>query len=298
MKPLAPAVLPALLRREIDALGPARTLIDDGDRVVVQFRAWEAPSVMHELGRLRELCFRLCGEGTGESLDVDNFDDVYTQVVAFDWPSESIIGGYRVARTDDRLALDGIDGLYSSTLFDYQTAIAPLLIPALELGRSFVAPEWQRSMHGLPLLWRGLGAFWQKQNGCHRMLGPVSIDREYSDATIELILGHLWARHGVEGAERMVVPRNPFVPQGEHFVRGAQVDSVVLLDRLVKEREGRGMPVLLRHYLKLGAKVLAFNVDPDFQDCVDALLLLDLRSMDPRRRARYAPPDLRAPDAA
>lgn len=295
MKSIASPVPPWLISRELSRLSPSQVLLDDGRYAVVSFRADQAPSLMYEVGRLRETCFRAVGEGTGESVDVDHYDASYTQILAVDRQCGSVMGGYRAARMDQHLRSSGPDGLYSSTLFDYHPDLLDQLMQSVELGRSFVAPRWQRSLRGLPLLWRGLGRWMSQQQGCTAMMGPVSLDQNYADSTLEAIVGFLWRHHGLESAHRLVRPRTPFVVEGSAFVVGSHIESAAALERWVHAQEGRGMPVLLRQYLKLGAKVLGFNVDPDFQNCLDVLIRVEVAQIGAHTRKRYmSDPILRA----
>lgn len=289
MKPIASPVPPSLIQDELARLRPDQILLEDGPRVVASFKGTELPQLMYAIGRMREICFRAVGEGSGESLDVDRFDASYTQIAGFDRETGALIGGYRAGKADEQISRHGLEGLYTHSLFEFSPHFAPTLLPSVELGRSFVAPEYQRSLHGLPMLWRALGTWWGRQQGYGGLMGPVSIDRGYSDESIEMILGFLWARHRLPGAETMVKPRTPFVPRGGPFLVGGNMPDLRTLERHLKATEGRGMPVLLRQYLKLGARVLAFNVDPDFQDCVDALILVEMDRIHPTRRARFAP---------
>lgn len=295
MKTVATPVPPWLISRELGRLPACQTLLDDGRYAVITFRADQAPSLMFEVGRLREVCFRKVGEGTGESVDVDRFDASYTQLVAVDRSTASVIGGYRVARMDQHIRAAGPGTLYSSSLFEYHPELVDQLMCSAELGRSFVAPRWQRSLRGLPLLWRGVGRWLSTQEGCTALMGPVSLDRNYSDFTLEAIIGFLWRHHGLENAHKLVRPRTPYVVEGQSFVVGSHIEDVAALDAWVKGREGRGIPVLLRQYLKLGAKVLGFNVDPDFQDCLDVLIRVELAQVGTTQRERYlSDPVLRA----
>ncbi|HXC63128.1 MAG TPA: GNAT family N-acetyltransferase, partial [bacterium] len=127
------------------------------------------------LGRRREEAFRAAGEGTGREEDLDAFDPAYAQILLWDHSQGRIAGAYRAARVDQRLDADGPKGLYSAGLFKLEPALLTDLRDALELGRSFIAPDYQRHPAALPLLWRGLGAYALREAGCARLFGCVSI---------------------------------------------------------------------------------------------------------------------------
>lgn len=136
--------------------------------------AWEIPATLHEIGRLREVTFRAVGEGSGKELDLDRFDASYLHLFLWDREARQVAGAYRLGCTDVLLASGGPDSLYTSTLFRFEKPFLDFLKPALELGRSFVAPDYQKSIHPLGLLWRGIARFVAERPRYARLFGPVS----------------------------------------------------------------------------------------------------------------------------
>jgi putative hemolysin len=133
------------------------------------------PAALHDIGRLRELTYRAIGEGTGRQLDLDSFDDRYLHLFSWDGERKQIVGAYRIGQTNRIMATEGVDGLYTRTLFRYDERLIARLSPALELGRSFVRAEYQKNYNALLLLWKGIGRF-VASHPQHRVLfGPVSI---------------------------------------------------------------------------------------------------------------------------
>jgi putative hemolysin len=288
---LAPVASPVStgdqLADELRSLSPDRLLFSEGGLDVFAVRAAEVPRAMEEVGRLREHAFRAVGEGSGKPSDTDRFDATYWQILVWNPAAKEIVGGYRAGIVREVTEGVGVSGLYTSTLFDFSPDLVGALGDGVELGRSFVRLEYQRQTQPLSLLWKGIGVFMLRR-GLSRMFGPVSISNDYDSMSKELIMEFLERHRLAAPFTRMVTPRNPPKRQGVAAWTDretAQATSdLVHLERLVDEveRGKRAVPVLLRHYLRLNAKLLAFNVDPDFGDVVDALMLVDLRQIDDR----------------
>jgi putative hemolysin len=203
-----------------------------------------------------------------------------------------VAGGYRIGRTDEILPARGIRGLYTSTLFRFDKRFFDRIGPALELGRSFVLPDYQKDFAPLMLLWKGIGRLVAEEPRYLRLFGAVSISREYSERARALLSGYLCLISGVASDGRSAaVPRNPprFAQATRVGLRDLARLSVSDLDELIREIENgaRGLPVLLRHYLSLNARALGMNVDRSFGDVLDALMLLDLCDVPTAMLARF-----------
>src|SRR5262249_38755049 len=248
------------------------------------------PATLAEVGRLREIAYREVGEGTGNEVDVDRFDSHYEHLVLWDRGRRRIAGAYRIGRTDAIVQTRGVEGLYTRSLFHYDIELLERLGgPALELGRSFVRQEYQKNYQALLMLWKGIGAFVVGHPRYRRLFGPVSISARYSDMSQRLLIAFLEQNHVDRDLAAMIQPtqgpgRSAALPSGTPVPR--TIDD---LNRLVAaaERDGKGIPVLLRQYLKLNARVLGFNVDPAFGDALDALIVVDLADVDPVILSRY-----------
>jgi putative hemolysin len=288
--PVAPAESAAALAAEIEALPDRAQLLTSGPYVVYCASAHAMPSVMRELGRLRELTFRLAGEGTGRARDLDRFDRDYQHLFVWHAPSRAIVGAYRLGLTDRLGASDNPHVLYSRTLFRYGGRLVDELGPAIELGRSFVRPEYQRESNALLLLWRGIGAFVAREPRYRYLFGAVSMSADYQSLTRQLVARFLSTGAFVSELAGLVRPRRP-LPLGRdaaHLVRSQVVTSLDDVERLVHELEGgRGLPVLLRQYLKLNARLLGFSVDPAFANVLDGLVLVDLLTVKPALLQRF-----------
>lgn len=288
---LAPAVPGAVLAREVAGLPAEALLVAQGAWRVYLARAAWAPACVQEIGRLRERTFRAAGEGTGRARDLDRFDWHYRHLFVWHDDAQAIVGAYRVAATDDVLPRHGLGGFYTRTLFRYSQALLRDLGPALELGRSFVREEYQRDFQPLLLLWRGIGAMVAAHPRYRRLFGPVSISAEYGSTT-RSVLARLLLSHRPSLLGHHVEPRRPLRDEAavaEALVRSHVAADLRDVDELVRDLESgqRGLPVLLRHYLKLNAALLAFSEDPAFGNVLDGLVVVDLLDVDRALLTRY-----------
>jgi putative hemolysin len=244
---------------------------------------------------LRETSFRQAGEGTGKDRDLDAFDRHYLHL--FIWNEErcEIVGAYRIGQTDRILAEKGRKGLYTGTLFRSSMEFYQKIGPALEMGRSFVRPEYQKSYSPLLLLWKGIGAFVARHPRYRTLFGPVSISRDYSDLSRRLIASTLMRHSQAEELALMVRPRKP-ARLGPVRIRGCSetthdVDFKDLKEvcSVIADIEigPKDVPVLLRQYLNLGGRILSFNIDKVFSDVMDVLVVVDLLRSDRKALERY-----------
>jgi len=249
-------------------------------------------SALKEIGRLRELSFRKVGEGTGLKRDLDRFDAHYRHIVLWDETALEIVGAYRIADCAPLLARQGLAGLYSHTLFDYQDSALPWLQNSIELGRSFVQPRYWGS-RSLDYLWQGIGAYLRRHPQVRYLFGPVSLSASLPEAAREWIV----ATHAACFAPDRVdaTARSP-VPISADVAREAQqlADNPDLALQRLRERLAAmhcALPALYRQYVDLcendGVNFLAFSVDADFGHCIDGLIRIDLQRLRPHKRARY-----------
>ena len=292
-KPVSAPVARTRLIGELDHLPPENLLVEQKAYRVYLTDAGRTPDIMREIGRLRETSFRDAGEGTGRSLDIDTYDTHYQQLFLWNRETQEIVGGYRLGCTDKILAALGSRGLYSTTLFDYKPELLSYLSCALELGRSFIRTEYQKKFGCLAILWSGIGAFVARNPRYNLLFGPVSISRNYHRISKNLMVEFL-KRNTMEAAlTRYVKPRQPvkmqrragraplFRPGGNPSLE----DISMLIEEIEKDR--KGVPTLIKHYLKLNGRFLAFNLDKAFSDVIDGLVLVDLLRTDPKIIRRF-----------
>lgn len=283
-KPIVEETDPALIRRAVDALrGTEACLLENEEYTVFLIRYDDAPDIMREIGRLREITFRAEGEGTGFELDLDRFDRHYRHLFLWHKPEEAIVGSYRVGMTDEILPRFGKKGLYTSTLFRYKRKLLDQIGPALEMGRSFIRREYQRNYSSLFLLWKGISVILIRNPRYRSLFGPVSINNDYHSVSRQLLAAFLKINNFQPELASLVRARNPlkFRPvrewDPEMFVNSSSMDIGELSDLIGEiEKDQRGVPILLKQYLRLGGKLLSFNVDPDFSDVLDGLILVNL----------------------
>ena len=230
-----------------------------------------------------KLTFRAAGEGTGKRRDLDRFDCYYWQLLLWNKTKQELVGGYRVGNTAEILAERGVRGLYTSTLFRYDARLFEKIGPALELGRSFVRPEYQRQYAPLLLLWKGIARLLATHPETPMLFGAVSISNDYSKASREMIYRFFEARMQEDELAGLIEPRRPFRPAWLrpwdcramcHALRDLEELSEPITD---VEADGKGLPILLRQYAKIGGKLLGFNVDRKFSNVLDGLVMVDLR---------------------
>jgi len=292
-EPVAAPVAAELLTKELETLPEDRRLAENSDFAVYLGTAREMPQLLREVGRLRELTFRGAGEGTGKSCDLDSFDEYYSHILLWHKSRQELVGAYRAGNTAEILAQRGVGGLYTSTLFRYDEKIFRRLGPALELGRSFVRPEYQRQYAPLLLLWKGIARMVARRPAVPVLFGAVSISNEYSSASREMIYRFFEAHMQEDELAGLIEPRRPFRPgllrrwdcSGMHrALRDLDELSQPITD---VEADGKGLPILLRQYAKIGGKLLGFNVDRKFSNVLDGLVVVDLRQTDATVLERY-----------
>ena len=282
---------------DIAALPAERLLIENAEFAVYAARASELPHAIDELGRLREITFRAAGEGTGRSADLDQFDAYYWHLLLWNKEKQELAGAYRAGETDAIIRAHGIKGLYTNTVFRYDEQLFLKIGSALELGRSFVRPEYQRQYAPLLLLWKGIARFVAAHPETPVLFGAVSISNEYSRLSREMIVRYFEQRRvqdedGREFAD-LIQARTPFrPPKLRRWDCGALCSLLRDLEELAEpisdlEEDGKGLPILLKQYAKVGGRLVGFNLDRKFSDVVDGLVIVDLRQTDPSVLERY-----------
>ena len=280
-KPVVPQGSLQDMQAEVLRLGDKR-LNTQGEFDLFLAPSGRIPNILREIGRLREETFRTVGEGTNKALDLDEFDHYYDHLFLWDHEKHRVAGAYRVG--DGRVIMDryGKRGFYLNTLFKLGRPMHEVLARSFELGRSFIVPEYQR--HRLPLfmLWRGLLLHVLANPGHQYLIGPVSISGEYSHFSRRLIMEFVEKHHWDASLAQHVKPRNRFhvgldKEDGSALLE-ASGEDIKKLDQMIADVEtsGSAVPVLLKRYLSLNAKIIGFNRDPRFNDSLDGLVVLDL----------------------
>jgi putative hemolysin len=281
------------LEEDLAELTGNEILIDHDPFIVYAAKAVKIPHILLELGRLREITFRAVGEGTGESTDLDKYDSDYYHLFIWNKKEREIVGSYRLGLTDEIVPIRGKRGLYTTTLFRFKTGVISSVSPAIELGRSFVVEKYQRKPVSLGLLWKGIGQFIVRRPEYCTLFGPVSISNEYRGLSKNLMVTYLTEHNQDPILASRVKAKNParsrFFGSLDKRSFKRSVRDIEDVSALISEieREERGVPVLLRQYLKLNATFLSFNVDPAFNDSLDGLMLVDLRRTSTKTLNKY-----------
>ncbi|HEV2987451.1 MAG TPA: lysophospholipid acyltransferase family protein [Candidatus Angelobacter sp.] len=289
--PVASETSKELIAEEIRCLNRQRNLVENGEFMVFAAQSPELRHTLREIGRLREITFREAGEGTGKDLDLDEFDSSYTHLVLWNKNRQEIAGAYRLGCTRDLLEGGQISKLYTSTLFNYDPVFFEQLGPAVELGRSFIRAEYQKQYTPLMMLWKGIVQFAVLRAEVPILFGAVSISGRYDWASRELMVKFFESQHHSLLAN-LVRPRRPFRSRPLRPWEVKAVSNLWGIDELSAsiadiERDGKGVPILLRQYVRMGGTVLCFNIDRKFSNVLDALIMLDMRTADPARIKPY-----------
>ena len=277
---------PATIESEIATLPASALLLEQGDWQVYLAQGCDIPVALREIGRLREIAFRAEVEGSGKPRDLDRFDRHYRHLFLWHPQRRQIGGAYRLAFTPDVLPVHGRAGLYANTLFRLAPDFFEKLGPAIELGRSFVRLECQREFAPLFLLWKGIGAVARRRPDLHVFYGAVSISAAYRPESRSLIAEFLKRRHWSPELASAVQAKRPWSAACRARVPAACERQ---LGEALHELEGdqKRVPILLRHYLNLGARALALHTDAAFSNVLDVLVAVHLDQVPEKAKSRY-----------
>ena len=274
-----------------------RNLIVEEVSQLETFRVWQEknyevyiaptssiPHILREIGRLREITFREVGEGTNKKIDLDNYDIYYNHLFIWDKELQNIVGAYRIGKGDEILNTMGRRGFYISELFKIKEPFYPILRKGIELGRSWIRKEYQQKPLPLFLLWKGILKYLLDNPHYRYMFGPVSISNNFSKFSKSLIVNYITKNHFDYDLAAYVKPKNKFKADLSAIDKDLLVESsesLKDLDSLISDIENTHIkiPVLLRQYMNLNAKIICFNIDPKFSDCLDGFLLVDTQNI-------------------
>jgi putative hemolysin len=277
---------------------PRELIVEEVERLE-SFRVWAEknyevyitptaiiPNILKEIGRLREITFREVGEGTNKKIDLDNYDIYYHHLFIWDKEQQNIVGAYRIGKGDEILNTMGRRGFYLSELFKIKEPFYPILRKGIELGRSWIRKEYQQKPLPLFLLWKGILKYLLDNPQYRYMFGPVSISNNFSKFSKSLIVDYITKNHFDYELAHYVKPKNKFKADLTPIDKDLLIESsesLKDLDSLISDIENTHIkiPVLLRQYMNLNAKIICFNIDPKFSDCLDGFLLVDTQNIPP-----------------
>lgn len=295
LKTQTPIAMPECRKELKKAIEQCQKLGETQDGMQIYLYQYQGSSaIFRELGRLREISFRTVGEGSGKRRDIDKYDMDYQHLVLWDNKQLELVGAYRLACAQQIIDKHGRKGLYTDTLFSYSEQMQPYFKAGIELGRSFVQPKyWGRK--SLDYLWYGLGAFVSSYPQYRYLYGAVSLSNTLPEQAKAFLVYYYQLYYG--NTDNIATPNNEFklteqqLSQCQYLFKGddAKEDFVEL--KHVLANMGAHVPTLFKQYTELcepgGVQFLSFSVDPDFNNCIDGLVLVDLEKVKENKAKRY-----------
>ena len=242
--------------------------------------AREIPNLLHEIGRLREITFRDIGEGTNKAIDIDKFDKYYHHLFLWDRQSKVLVGAYRMGLGKDIYKKYGISGFYIQTLFRLEPELHGMMERTIEMGRAFIIKEYQQKPMPLFLLWKGIVHITLRYPEYKYLMGGVSISNQFSDFSKSLMIEFMKSHYYDPYIAQYIQPKKEFKVKlkdaDKDFVFDAAKADMQKFDKVIDEIEPGALriPVLIKKYVKQNARLVAFNVDPKFNNAVDGLMYI------------------------
>jgi len=271
---------------EIEKLKVAenKKLFSHGDYDVFFTKSEEIPSIMREIGRQRELTFRAIGEGTNLPFDLDEYDNHYHHLFLWDNAGKKLVGAYRMALGSEVMKKFGIDGFYTSSLFEYDPELQPFFRKVIEMGRAYISIEYQQKPFPLFLLWRGIVHVCLRNPEHKFLMGGVSISNKFSEFSKSLMIEFMRSHYYDSAVAQYIHPKNEFkvvMKERDKALFFEDMDADLnKLDKIIDDLEPElRLPVLIKKYIKQNAKMIAFNVDPNFNDAIDGLMYIRISDL-------------------
>lgn len=244
----------------------------------------DIPSIMREIGRQRELTFRAVGEGSNLPFDLDEYDRHYHHLFLWDSAAQELVGAYRMALGVDVMKKHGIDGFYTASLFEFDQELQPFFRKVIEMGRAYIRQDYQQKPLPLFLLWRGIVHVCMRNPEHKFLMGGVSISNKFSEFSKSMMIEFMRSHYYDSAVAQYVHPRNEFKVRLKDREKSLFLDDIEAdlnkLDKFIDDLEPEmRMPVLIKKYIKQNAKVIAFNVDPSFNDAIDGLMYIRISDL-------------------
>ncbi len=278
--PVAAENATSAIEKEIAAVSKKSLIFSQQNFDVFITKPKKIPTILNEIGRLREITFRQVGEGTNKSIDLDEYDKYYHQLFVWDRDAKKLVGGYRMGKGGRIVYKKGIRGFYISSLFKFKSEFSSTLLQSIELGRSFITKEYQQHRLPLFLLWKGILHFLLSNPEYKYLIGPVSISNDYSKVSRSLLIKHIQENYFDNEIAKQIKPRK------KYRVKLRNEDLKILLEKAGKDLKSlnkllqdiepghMGVPILLKKYISQNARIIGFNVDPKFSNALDGLMVL------------------------
>lgn len=267
-------------------------LRDNGARLLVSknyevffANAKQIPNLLHEIGRLREITFRDVGEGTNNSLDLDKYDKYYYHMFLWDKEANCLVGAYRMGLGNEIYKKYGINGFYVQTLFRIEPELHQMMENTIEMGRAFIIGKYQQKPMPLFLLWKGIVHVTLRYPEHKYLMGGVSISNQFSDFSKSLMIEFMKSHYYDPYIAQYISPKKEFKVQlkdaDKDFVFDAAKADMQKFDKVIDEIEPGALriPVLIKKYVKQNARLVAFNVDPKFNNAIDGLMYIKVSDL-------------------
>ena len=255
-------------------------LLESKNYEVFFANAKDIPNLMHEIGRLREITFRALGEGTKKDIDLDSYDKYYHHLFLWDRVANCLVGAYRMGFGKDIYKKYGINGFYLQTLFRIEPELHQMMKNTIEMGRAFIVGEYQQKPMPLFLLWKGIVHVTLRYPEYKYLMGGVSISNQFSDFSKSLMIEFMKSHYYDSNIAQYIRPKKEYKVKlkedDKDFVLDATKADMQKLDKIIDEIEPGilRIPVLIKKYVKQNARLVAFNVDPKFNNAVDGLMYI------------------------
>jgi putative hemolysin len=276
----------SLMIKEVDNLRKADSrLLESKNYEVFLAPAKEIPNILREIGRLREITFREVGEGTNEAIDLDNFDNYYHHMFLWDNENKILAGAYRMGLGSQIYERFGIDGFYLQDLFRFEPELHKMMSQSIEMGRAFIIKDYQQKPMPLFLLWKGIVHITLRYPEHKFLIGGVSISNQFSNFSKSLMIEFMKSHYYDPYIAQYVRPKKEFKVKlkdaDKDFVFDETEADLNKFDKFIDEIEPGALrlPVLLKKYIKQNAKLVAFNVDPLFNNAVDGLMYIKIADL-------------------
>ncbi|WP_430929254.1 GNAT family N-acyltransferase [Polaribacter marinivivus] len=267
--------------KEVDALRENNgRLLESKNYEVFFANAKQIPNLLHEIGRLREITFRDVGEGTNKSIDLDKYDKYYYHMFLWDRDTNCLAGAYRMGLGKEIFKKYGINGFYVQTLFRIEPELHQMMENTIEMGRAFIIGEYQQKPMPLFLLWKGIVHVTLRYPEHKYLMGGVSISNQFSDFSKSLMIEFMKSHYYDPYIAQYIQPKKEFKVQlkdaDKDFVFDSTKADMQKFDKVIDEIEPGALriPVLIKKYVKQNARLVAFNVDPKFNNAVDGLMYI------------------------
>ncbi|MDB4205397.1 lysophospholipid acyltransferase family protein [Polaribacter sp.] len=281
IKEISPQRNSTLFIAEVDALRETNSRLLQSKNYEVFFAsAKDIPNLIHEIGRLREITFRAVGEGTNKEVDLDTFDNYYHHLLLWDAVAEKLVGAYRMGLGKEIYKKYGIKGFYVQTLFRIEPELHQMMDNTIEMGRAFIIDEYQQKPMPLFLLWKGIVHVTLRYPEYKYLMGGVSISNQFSDFSKSLMIEFMKSHYYDPYIAQYIRPKKEYkvkLKDGDKdFVFDASKADMQKFDKIIDEIEPGilRIPVLIKKYVKQNARLVAFNVDPKFNNAIDGLMYI------------------------